>query len=384
MIKFTFRKLMNDLHLWLGLGSGIILFLVCFSGTLLTFEDEIKELFIEEMVVKSNGNGKKSISNLMQNLEKEGIVNSVTISYHEHEPYQFSVKTDPNQRRGNTYLVNPYTGVYQQKQKSSLDGFFMTMFRMHRWLLLDSKIGRPIVGVATLIFLFLSISGLYLWFPKKLKWKNFKSGFKVKFSANWKRINHDLHNTLGFYACVYLVIMTLTGLCWSFEWYRDASSAVLGTKVFGSRGGGPKFESQLSDTIKGLSLEEIMKISNSELNYEGTTSLSFVSTEKRVYSIAKSNASSLSPVTSDKLILDRDGTVLNKELFSDKPLNVQIASLIKPIHTGTIFGWFSKTIYFITCLIATSLPITGTLIWWNKLQKKRKKKCNKSPLKMVS
>jgi uncharacterized iron-regulated membrane protein len=66
--------------------------------------------------------------------------------------------------------------------------------------------------------------------------------------------------------------------------------------------------------------------------------------------------------------------VLHREIFSEKPFNVQIASLIKPIHTGEIFGTFSKIIYFLACLIATSLPITGTLIWLNKMKKGSKKK----------
>lgn len=374
MGNYTFKKFINDLHLWAGLGSGIILFLVCLSGTILTFEEEIKAAFSEEFTVNANGNDVMSVETLKKKLEKEGVVSSVTIPEEENELYAFSVKKDPKQRRGTTFYVDPYTGDYQKQQKSSLDGFFMSMFRLHRWLLLDTKIGRPIVGVATLIFLFLSISGLYLWFPTKVKWKNLKPGFKIKFSANWKRINHDLHNTLGFYACIFLVVMTLTGLCWSFEWYKDASSAVLGAKVFGGRGGGPKFVSAVTDNQKQLSISEIIKISNEELNYDGETRLSFPPSKKGVYSISKTGASSFSPVTSDKLVLDKDGTVLNKEIFSEKPLNVQIASLIKPLHTGNVFGTFSKIIYFLACLIATSLPITGTLIWWNKLQKKRKRK----------
>lgn len=374
MKNYTFKKFINDLHLWAGLGSGIILFLVCLSGTILTFEEEIKAAFSEELTIDSNGKDLMSVETLKKKLEKEGVVSSVTIPEEKNGLYAFSVKSDPKQRRGTTFYVDPYTGDYQKQQKSSLDGFFMSMFRLHRWLLLDTNIGRPIVGVATLIFLFLSISGLYLWFPKKLKWKNFKSGFKIKFSANWKRINHDLHNTLGFYACIFLVIMTLTGLCWSFEWYKDASSAVLGAKVFGARGGGPKFESAVTKGQKQLSVSEIIEITNKELDYNGEIRLSFATPKSGVYSISKTGASSFSPVTSDKLILDRDGTVLNKEIFSEKPLNVQIASLIKPLHTGNIFGTFSKIIYFLACLIATSLPITGTLIWWNKLQKKRKRK----------
>src|SRR5690606_2981082 len=127
------------------------------------------------------------------------------------------------------------------------------------------------------------------------------------------------------------------------------------------------------DDTQILSIAEIQNIAAEELNYEGNITISFPAEENGVYSIRKYNNASWSPVTADNLILDRDGQMLNKELFRDKPLNVQIASLIKPIHTGEIFGIFSKIIYFLACLIATSLPVTGTLIWWNKRTKSRKK-----------
>lgn len=372
--KYTLRKFINDVHLWLGIGSGIILFLVCLSGTILTFEEEIKDLFAKEFVVADASGSRLSMKELSESLSKEGIVGNVTIPAVRDKALNFSVKTSPKERRGTTYYVDPYSGEYQKVQKSNFDGFFMTMFIMHRWLLLDTEIGRPIVGVATIIFLFLSISGIILWFPKKMKWKNFKPGFKIKLKANWKRINHDLHNTLGFYACIFLVIMSLTGLFWSFEWYRDAGSKVLGTKVFGNRGGGPKFESALKPGTTEKTFEEILQIASTELNYEGETTITIPSTDKEVYTITKNNNSRFSPVITDKLVFDRDGTLLHKELFADKPLNVQIASLIKPIHIGTIYGNFSKIIYFIACLIATSLPITGTLIWINKLKIKKSKK----------
>jgi len=370
--KYTLRKFINDVHLWLGLGSGIILFLVCLSGTALTFEKEIKALFTSELKVEA-GSNPIPIEALAENLKAEGAVNSVTIDSNPAEPYKFSVKTSAEDRRGTTYFVDQFTGEFSQAAASPLDGFFMSMFKLHRWLLLDTETGRPIVGIATIIFFFIALSGVVLWFPKKMKWKNMKAGFKIKTSANWKRINHDLHNSLGFYACIFLVIMTLTGLFWSFEWYKDAGSKVLGTQVFGGRGGpGITSEGDFDDT-QILSIAEIQNIAAEELNYEGNITISFPAEENGVYSIRKYNNASWSPVTADNLILDRDGQMLNKELFRDKPLNVQIASLIKPIHTGEIFGIYSKIIYFIACLIATSLPVTGTLIWWNKRTKSRKK-----------
>ena len=371
--NYSLRAFINDVHLWLGLGSGIILFLVCFSGTILTFEDEIKDLFAEDFTVEG-GDEKLSIEQLISVLESEGIVSSVTVPAKDGEAYEFSVKESPEQRRGTTYYVNPYSAEFSKKRESSLDGFFFSMFKLHRWLLLDSSIGRPIVGVATIIFLILSITGIVLWFPKKkINWKTLKPGFKIKFSARWKRINHDLHNTLGFYACIFLVIMSLTGLCWSFQWYRDLGSEVMGAQIFGGRGG-PRVESEAQiDEDEMISIAAIEKITAQELNYEGKTSISFPSGDKGVYSIRKYESAKLSPLIADNLIVDRDGKVLKKEVFNDKPINLRIASLIKPLHTGSIYGGFSKLLYFLACLIATSLPITGTFIWIHKMKKKPKK-----------
>jgi uncharacterized iron-regulated membrane protein len=160
-------------------------------------------------------------------------------------------------------------------------------------------------------------------------------------------------------------------------WYKDASSAVLGAKVFGNRGSGDKIESQITNDSEIVSVETILIKANSVFNYQGETSISLPKSETETYTVTKRNVSGWSPVTSDKLIIDVEGTVLKEEWFNDKPLNVQIASLIKPIHTGQIFGTFSKIIYFIACLIATSLPVTGTIIWLNKLKKKRKRKLKK-------
>lgn len=371
--NYSLRAFINDVHLWLGLGSGIILFLVCFSGTILTFEDEIKDLFAEDFTVEG-GDEKLSIEQLISVLESEGMVSSVTVPAKDGEAYEFSVKESPEQRRGTTYYVNPYSAEFSKKRESSLDGFFFSMFKLHRWLLLDSSIGRPIVGVATIIFLILSITGIVLWFPKKkINWKTLKPGFKIKFSARWKRINHDLHNTLGFYVCIFLVIMSLTGLCWSFQWYRDLGSEVMGAQIFGGRGG-PRVESEAQiDEDEMISIAAVEKITAQELNYEGKTSISFPSGDKGVYSIRKYESAKLSPLIADNLIVDRDGKVLKKEVFNDKPINLRIASLIKPLHTGSIYGGFSKLLYFLACLIATSLPITGTFIWIHKMKKKPKK-----------
>ena len=373
--KYGIRDFINDVHLWLGLVSGIILFLVCLSGTILTFEEEIESWFKEDMKVEAVGT-KKSISNLINDpvIQEKGVLTSITIPADETSPYEFSIKEDPKQRRGKTYEINPYTAEFLAPEDTGIDKFMFSMFRMHRWLMMDIKWGRPIVGIATIIFMILAISGIVLWFPKKIKWKTVKAGFKIRTNANWKRINHDLHNTLGFYACILILIMGITGLCWSFEGYRDGLSAIMGTRVFGNRGGGPEIDLESFDNEKSISLEEAIALANRELDYKGFLSIGLPSDENPMYSFRKLADNSWSTVAQDRLQIHKSGKVVGKEIYADKPLNVKIASAIKPIHTGTIYGAFSKWIYFLACLIATSLPITGTIIYINKLKKKSKRK----------
>ena len=361
------------MHLWLGLASGIILFLVCLSGTVLAFEHEIKDAFSEKFYIEKKSE-KLTVDQLVLALEtnNEGTVSSVKIPADDLKPYSFRVKKDPKQRIGSTVLVNPYTAEIKKVEKTSADAFLSTMFRLHRWLLLDTKIGRPIVGIATIIFFFLAISGIVLWFPKKLKWKNIKQGLKIKTKAKWKRVNYDLHNTLGFYASIFLIIMCITGLCWSFASYRSGLSTLIGAKVFNRTS--PKFNLTQNKDEKTISLNKALAITNKTLDYKGDVSLSFPTKKNNYFSISKTNKENWYPVTSDRLYLSNSGKVLEVQYFKDKPLNVQFASLIKPIHTEEIFGTFSKIIYFLACLIATSLPVTGTIIWLDKLKKKKKKK----------
>lgn len=376
--RYSLRKLFNDIHLWLGVGSGIILFVVCLSGTIYTFRHEVEHaLEPEKYAVKVDDNASLlNIDDLIKKVEAEagGQVMSVTVPAAKDASYDFSVKTSPGQRRGTGYYVNPYTAEILGTGGGAVSEFFFVMMRLHRWLLIEGDVGKIIVGVATIIFIFLIFTGLIIWLPKKAK--NWKQGFKVKYKANWKRVNHDLHNTLGFYSAILLLIMALTGLCWSFGWYRDGLSSVLGTKVF-NRGGGEKIEVAVPADSAYATTAQFLTTAQGEFGTSADYRISFGRSATDPVSISKYNTGFFAFSGSDQMLLNPySAEIISINRFSDKPFNEKIASSIKPLHTGEIFGLFSKILYFITCLIATSLPVTGVIIWINKLKKKaaRRKK----------
>jgi uncharacterized iron-regulated membrane protein len=420
------RQLLNDLHLWMGIASGIILFVVCLSGTIYTFSTEVQEFMDPEKFTVQVQPGATPLPAeaiiAKVTAETGGKVQSITIPADASRTYTVNVKMDKGgegkgrggegkgsdkgagekggeakkgpegaaakggpgggpggkggggRDRGINYLVNPYTAEVIGTTESPTSEFFMTMFRLHRWLLLDTEVGRPIVGWATVIFTLIVLSGLVIWFPQKVK--NWRQGLKIKWSGNWKRINHDLHNSLGFYSSFLLLVMSLTGLTWSFEWYKEGFFKVLGVEQPKDRKEEPLVSKLPADPAQAstLAIADFVKAADAVLPYEGDYRISLPADSAATVSINKNKVGFFAPAASDKLQLDQySGQVLKAEIFADKALNEQITSSIKPLHVGNVYGTFSKILYFIACLVATSLPVTGTMIWINKLRKKSKK-----------
>ncbi len=395
------RKFFNDIHLWLGLSSGIIVVLVCFSGTLYTFNTEFTEMGASHLYkLSSAGTQAIETEKLIAQIESvnEGKVTGVTIPNDPRRSYQLTVRKEgDNSRFGTTYFVNQYTGdiLGTSLEKNSAKEFMSTMFSLHRWLLIDKiekplsekytnrEIGSIISGTATIIFTLGCITGLIIWFPNKLR--TWRQGLKVKFSGNWKRTNYDLHNTLAFYSLFFLLLMGLTGPQWSFGWYRDGLQKVLGTykPPTGQPGGkneGPKPEKEAKPvaeeepaTVQYLDIASVVRQSNEALPYKGNLNITLPKNAKDPYQVSKTKVGFFAPAAADRVTLaNTDGEIIKVERFKDKPFNERVAGSIKAIHVGNVYGTFTKIIYFLACLVATSLPVTGTLIWWNKLKKKRK------------
>lgn len=392
------RKLFNDIHLWLGLASGLIIIVVCFSGTAYVYNTELVEWsspHLYKVDVPSNTAQIPADSLLSKvALASGGTVVSVRISEEADRPYQFNVKKEGVKSRGGVgYMVNPYTGeiLGNTDEKNGMKEFMGKMFSLHRWLLLDKieqpmfnsisnrELGSKITGWATILFTLGCITGMVIWFPKKLK--HWRQGLKVKWNAGWKRINHDLHNSLAFYSIIFLLLMGLTGPQWSFEWYRTGMQKTLGT--YKERSGDKKEKKSevplLNPTTPTLSIAGYIKSADEVLPYKGIYNISLPEDSTATASISKTKLGFFAPAASDRLTIDKySGAIVKKDIFKERPVNERIAGSIKAIHVGNVYGGFTKLLYFLACLIATTLPVTGTMIWINKM-KKRKKTGKSSP-----
>lgn len=391
------RKFLNDIHLWAGLISGLVLIVVCLTGTIYVYNTEIREWAASHLhrVEVPEGRTRMSVEALLHEGEEliEGEIKGVKIPYEANRSFQVNARKEGDRSRfGSTYFFNPYTGAYlgNSQEPNPAAEFMGYLFSLHRWLLLDKieeplidelenrKLGSYITGTATILFTIGVLTGLVIWVPKKARY--WRQGLKIKFDSNWKRINHDLHNTLAFYAAIILFIMGVTGPFWSFPWYREGLQRSLGTYQERSEGGpgrgGPKKEIQEpSGEVELFPVAQYLEIVDRELAYDGEYSVNFPQNGGRELTVTKKKAGFFAPAASDRIVLDAGtGEVIERAIFRDQPFNQRIARSIKALHVGNVYGSFSKLLYFISCLIATSLPITGTLIWINKMKKPNKKK----------
>lgn len=370
-------------HLWLGLLSSIIILVVCLTGCLYAFKNQITDFSNREKVYINAISGHAKNPDLIKGelLKQNKELTSLLIPDEKGRSYVVGYRE--NQLDKVTYY-NQYTGEILGQPDVGSGRFFEVVLDIHRNLMMGNT-GRQILGAGVLMFCVLLISGLILWLPKKLKF--LKQGLTVMFRAKFQRVNYDLHNTLGFYTFMVLFFIAVTGLYITYPWVKNALIISLGgssidniskDKYNGDDAFGGLLEDMLQkqDEKKNLkdsesaSIDKILKLADQHLPYPAVTSIELPNKDNPRYVVIKTNTQNLlGMMLPDEVTFDKTGNFKTKELFSDKPLNKQFTSLAKPLHTGEIMGLPSIILYFIVSLIGCSLPVTGFLIWWHRFRK---------------
>lgn len=377
----NFKKINAFLHLWLGLGSGLIVFIVSITGCIYVFEKEIRSLYEPWQYVKPQQEAfllPTQLAGLAR--PNMGGVKPNSIRYGQKD--EAVTVSNFNRKKGTSVVVfmNPYTGKVihtEKKNRKSNSDFFRFILNGHRALWLPYPIGRPIVGAAVLIFVLLLVSGIILWWPKKWIRSIRDKSFKIKWNASFKRKNYDLHNVLGFYTFLFLLIISLTGLVYSYKWYskslywlssggksmKEFKRAVSDTTATGTFK--PGDIDQLYRKIVAADKTENILVSLPE---KPSDAIGFV-VYLKAGTLYKTNRYSfdqlsLKPIT--------DGSPFSGK-YTDASAADKLRRMNYDLHIGAILGIPTKILAFLASLISASLPITGFIIWYGRKFKKKKK-----------
>jgi uncharacterized iron-regulated membrane protein len=403
--KITFRSVSNWLHLWLGLISGIILVIVCFTACLWVFHYEITSLLIPKKENKYIVAGYQSllppskIIAIADSLYPQDFVRGIT--YTKDHPISFTINikgADTSKKPEPVInLIHPYTGEYlglktedssdEAQLRKRLESFFGWAISGHRFLWLPRDIGRPIVNYATLLFSITLITGLIWWYPKKWTKSVRDKSFKVKWKAGWKRLNLDLHNVFGFYSFLLALLLAITGMYYGITWFNKALywSTNWGetlaerkpvksdtTKVYALAHFPLAFDKQVATILTQYKDPFYLNINYPDTSKADGTIQVYIRNDmdrqfnNRYYSFDQYTAE----------FLPNSVSLFNKD-YNELSPGEKFRRLNYDIHVGSIWGLPTKILAFFVTFIAGSLPITGFIIWYNRKWGKKKKKGTK-------
>ena len=378
------RKLFAKIHLWLSIPFGIIIAIVCLTGAILVFETEILEICYPSRYFVKEVKGEPLPPAALLNAARQQLPDSV-------KKNGLRVMQDPKRTyqvvlpgKKAAAFINPYTAEITGIDDGQ--GFFMQMMRLHRWLLDTYKrdgsfaLGKAVVGYSTLVLAFILISGLVIWYPRNKK--ALKNRLKIKTKAGWYRFFYDLHVSGGFYATLLLLVLTLTGLTWSFGWYRDAFYTVFGVETAQTQG---HTQAPASSDLKGKSGERGTRERGSKekvTNYVqwATVLADLQNRYPRYNSITIQDGSATVSAAqygntrgSDRYTFDpANGEITDVQLYKDLPNSGKIRGWIYSVHVGS---WGGLTTRILSCLVSflgAVFAITGYYFWIKKKIRKKK------------
>lgn len=368
----TAKYWIGRVHLWLGLSSGLIVFVIAITGCIYAFQAEIQDVIQPYRFVEAENRPVLPPSQLkgigertLPGKKMHAIVytrpgNAARIVYYNIEPEYYYL----------AYL-NPYTGEVL-KVSNENEGFFQFILEGHFYLWLPPAIGQPVVASATLIFLVMMISGIVLWWPKNKSAA--KQRFSIKWSARWRRKNYDLHNVLGFYCTWIAIILAVTGLVWGFQWFANGLYKVAGgdkTLVYAD----PGSDTTVLHTMDVPAMDQLYSRMKKENPDAAIIEVHIPETPASSLEIAI-NPEAGTYWKTDYRYFDQYTLkeVSVRHIYGRSNQTSAADNLIRmnyDIHTGAIIGLPGKILAFFASLVVATLPITGFYIWWGRRKKEK-------------
>lgn len=365
------RKIILKIHLWLGLSTGLVVFIVSITGAMYCFAPELQQLTQPYRSVAIQNTRFLPASALIAIAEKQvPDKKAKRLYYGQPNKAAYALFFDKD---GYYYTVfmNPYDGTVL-KTKNMRKDFYTIILYLHFTLLIPY--GQEIVGWSTLIFFVMIISGIILWWPRNKAAK--KARFTIKWGTSPKRMNYDLHNVLGFYSSWILLFTVFTGLIWAFDGFAAAVYKITGQKNSVIQQKMPVSNaSQQNIMVADKAIDKVWYQLEHEMKDTYQAVELMVPQTDSAAILVRANPSEKIFYKTDYRYFDQYS---GKEFegaygwgkYSDvKTLSDRIQRMNYDIHIGAVLGYPGRIAVFLAALVAASLPITGLLIWLGRRKK---------------
>jgi sulfite reductase (NADPH) flavoprotein alpha-component len=401
-----FKNALFQIHWFVGITAGVVLGIVGLTGAMLSFEHQIVDWLNRDVrFVEARAQAPLPAPALLARIAAASPGKRITALSIENDPESaVRVTFAPERRaeggqggaeggrgpRGESRYVNPYTGEVLQGEANRGEGFFRGTRSLHRWLVVgafgDRDVGRQIVGASTLLCLLLALSGIYLRWPQNgHTWRNWLA---LDFSLQGRSFLWNLHAAIGTWVLFFYLLMCLTGLQWSYEWYRNGLYAIAGVERPAARGGEPRAGERGGGERGGSEREPSAtpNITPAWHAFESATrntgyrivNIDIAIREGSQVQFRYLDADPAHERAFNSLVADaQTGMVTKHERYDDKPVGGKLVSSIFPLHTGSFFGLPGVIVYMLASLAMPLFTITGWMMYLVRRERKARARLRK-------
>lgn len=367
------RRVLFQIHWFLGITAGLVLAVMGVTGATLSFENEIMRVLSPGVLtLPSDGRPALTPDEVLARLQAQRPgqrVERLTVEAEPDSAWEVRFASTEKGKRGERAHVDPRDG--RLLGKATGEGFFKTVENIHRWLALPDGprgIGRQITGFAALSLLFFALSGIYLRWPRRaLDWR---AWLVLDWRKSGRNLYRALHVVIGTWVALAYLLSALTGLWWSYEWYRQGAQYVLTGKVSSGEHGGKPEAGEETPAAASLARAWPTLMTATGGRFEAVdVSMPETGTEASFRVLVP--GARHDRMTDDYSIDLVDGHVLKADRYADKALGKVIATSMYEVHRGAIFGIAGRIAILLSSLTMPLFTVTGLLLYFARRRRKR-------------
>jgi len=357
------RRAIFQLHLWVGLASGLYIAVVCLTGSALVFRLDMQRAIYPALFSPRSTGPLAHPGDIMDSVARAfpaDRVSGVDAPTTGRPTYLVYASLGDRFR---TLLLDPVSGDLLGELND--DSFVRTLQDIH-FDLLAGRRGRIVNGIGALLLLTMCVTGLLIWWPGASGWWR---GVRVDFSRPWRRVIWDLHNAAGFWTVTLIAMWAVTGVYFvfpsAFRSVVNAVSPLTVVQVPQSRPGhgAPRDWRTLIDTARAHapSGHHVARIVT-----PATGTAPFLV----MFAAASPTppGARLTPVYLDQYT----GQVLASPAPSPS-LGDAIMAWVVPLHVGGFSSTGLRLLWALLGLAPPLLFVTGFVMWWTRVVRPRRR-----------
>lgn len=361
----TTRKAFFWMHLATGCTAGAVIFLMSITGLLLMYERQILAWAdrAPHRVEPPDGTPRLPVEELLEAVgdQKEPLSANFTLTLRADASEPAEINTG---REGSLY-VNPYNGRLLGRSGTGVRVFFQKLRAWHRWLGVEGAgMGRTraktVTGAANLAFLFVLLSGAYLWIPRQWSFRHVRPVLWFRRGLSGRSRDFNWHNVIGFWLLVPLFFVVLTAVPMSYGWANDLLYRIAGSEP-------PKPPSRDSDgrrrerpPLDSAGMNILWAYAEAQVPDWTSITAPVSAPPGKPVAFVIDRGDGGQPQKRATLTLDRStGAVVRMETFADANAGRRLRMWSRFVHTGEAFGILGQTIAGLACAGGVMLVWTG-------------------------